>query len=157
MLKLNLLYIILNMKIKEYAGGSSFPNPNQSLFAKRLALSLKKAGISQNELSEKTGISKGAISSYLAERYAPKALGLFKIAHVLNVDPYWLNGTLPIDGGTRIQRLHSDTQAIYIPLPHPNTDDFSLTPEEIELIHAYREHPEYQEAVNRILGIQARR
>lgn len=33
----------------------------------------------------------------------------------------------------------------------------SLTPKEETLIHAYREHPEYQEAVNRILGIQARR
>ena len=49
-------------------------------------------GIKQVELIEKTGISKGALSSYLSGRYIPKQDNIYKLAKALDVNPAWLMG-----------------------------------------------------------------
>ena len=49
-------------------------------------------GIKQVELIEKTGISKGALSSYLSGRYIPKQDNIYKLARALDVNPAWLMG-----------------------------------------------------------------
>lgn len=60
--------------------------------AKRIKKAMDAANINQTELAEKTGISKGAISSYLSGRYKPKTETIVKIARVLNVSESWLMG-----------------------------------------------------------------
>lgn len=54
------------------------------------AMSIK--NMKQSELVEKTGISKGALSSYIAGRYIPKQTNTYKIAKALEVDVSWLMG-----------------------------------------------------------------
>lgn len=58
----------------------------------RLKKAMALRGISQAEIVEKTGINKGALSSYLAGRYVPKQNNIFLMAQVLSVDPAWLMG-----------------------------------------------------------------
>jgi repressor LexA len=70
-----------------------------SNFAKRLNYAMRVRGITtQTELVEATGISKGAISSYLEGRYEPKQQNLYLIAKALRVNPAWLMGKdVPMD------------------------------------------------------------
>jgi transcriptional regulator with XRE-family HTH domain len=48
--------------------------------------------IIQSELVEKTGINKGALSSYLAGRYMPKQNNTYLLAKALDVNEAWLMG-----------------------------------------------------------------
>ena len=69
-----------------------------STTAKRIREGMELRGIKQSELAEKTGISKGALSSYLSERYLPKQNNIFLIAKALNVSEAWLmGGDVPIE------------------------------------------------------------
>ena len=76
-----------------------------STTAKRIREGMELRGIKQSELAEKTGISKGALSSYLSERYLPKQNNIFLIAKALNVSEAWLMG-----GDVPIERI-PETQA----------------------------------------------
>lgn len=58
----------------------------------RLREAMEKSGLTQTDLVEKTGISKGAMSSYLSGRYKPKQDSVFLLAKALNVDVTWLMG-----------------------------------------------------------------
>ena len=60
--------------------------------AERLREILSIRDIKQVEITEKTGISKGALSSYLSGRYIPKQDNIYKLAKVLDVNPAWLMG-----------------------------------------------------------------
>ena len=60
--------------------------------AERLRGILSIRDIKQVEITEKTGISKGALSSYLSGRYIPKQDNIYKLAKVLDVNPAWLMG-----------------------------------------------------------------
>ena len=60
--------------------------------AQRLAEGLEIRNMKQIELSEKTGISRGAISSYLTGRWEPKQNNIYLIAKALNVNEAWLMG-----------------------------------------------------------------
>jgi transcriptional regulator with XRE-family HTH domain len=44
------------------------------------------------ELSEKTGISKSSLSSYISNRWQPKQEALYKMAKALEVSEMWLAG-----------------------------------------------------------------
>ena len=57
----------------------------QNTFAKKLSLTMQQAGISQSELSNLTGISKGTISRYLQGKFIPKQKAVTLIAKALNV------------------------------------------------------------------------
>lgn len=63
-----------------------------SITSERLKQAISEANIKQVELCERTGISKGALSSYLSGRYDPKQNNIYILAHVLNVNPAWLMG-----------------------------------------------------------------
>lgn len=62
---------------------------------KRLLDAFYASGYNQTELSKKTGITKGAMSSYLSGRYFPKQKALESLANELNVTIEYLMG---IDG-----------------------------------------------------------
>lgn len=53
---------------------------------------MTRAGLTQTELSERSGISKPLINRYLAGEYKPKQQNIFKLAMALNVDPEELSG-----------------------------------------------------------------
>lgn len=48
--------------------------------------------LKQSDLVERTGISKGALSSYISGRYIPKQNNIYLIAKALNVNEAWLMG-----------------------------------------------------------------
>lgn len=60
--------------------------------AERIKKALKLRGMKQIELSERTGISKSSISTYLSGEYEPKQANIMKIAQALEVDEAWLMG-----------------------------------------------------------------
>ena len=60
--------------------------------SKRIQEGMELRGLKQADLVEKTGISKGALSSYISGRYVPKQNNTFLIAKALNVNEAWLMG-----------------------------------------------------------------
>ena len=60
--------------------------------SERLKAAMEYADTRQTELSQRTGIDRSAISSYLTGRYAPKQDNILKIARVLGVSEVWLMG-----------------------------------------------------------------
>lgn len=58
----------------------------------RMKQALQMRNMKQVELSEKTGIDKGQISSYISGKYKPKQENLTLMAVALNVSEYWLMG-----------------------------------------------------------------
>lgn len=60
--------------------------------SKRIQKAMELRGLKQTDLVEKTGISKGALSSYISGRYVPKQNNTFLIAKALNVNEAWLMG-----------------------------------------------------------------
>lgn len=63
-----------------------------STTSKRIQEGMELRGLKQADLVEKTGISKGALSSYISGRYVPKQNNTFLIAKALNVNEAWLMG-----------------------------------------------------------------
>ena len=62
------------------------------LTAKRLQLALSSANISQQELAEKSGVSKSSISQYVNGSHAPGNISAKKIEKILDVESMWLMG-----------------------------------------------------------------
>ena len=60
--------------------------------SERIKESMKSLGLSQAELCRRTGISKGALSSYISGRYEPKQKTVYLLAKALNVNESWLMG-----------------------------------------------------------------
>ena len=60
--------------------------------ADRIKEGMELRGLKQADLVERTGISKGALSSYISGRYAPKQNNIYLIAKALNVSEAWLMG-----------------------------------------------------------------
>lgn len=60
--------------------------------AERLKEAMDRIDISQAELVKRTGINKGALSSYLSGRYAPKQKAIYELAKALHVSEAWLLG-----------------------------------------------------------------
>lgn len=61
-------------------------------FANRLNKAITIRNIKPIELSEKTGIDKSKISSYMSGRYKAKQDGVYLLAQALNVSEVWLMG-----------------------------------------------------------------
>lgn len=69
--------------------------------ADRIKAGMEIRGLKQTDLVEKTGISKGALSSYISGRYTPKQNNIYLIAKALNVNEAWLMGAdVPMDKKT---------------------------------------------------------
>lgn len=79
--------------------------------SRRLGSLLSELGISQQELSDKSGVLKSSISQYLTERATPSNINAGKMAKVLSVDPLWLMGyDVPMrkensDSGTKFDNI----------------------------------------------------
>lgn len=66
--------------------------------ADRIKKGMAARGLRQTDIIEKTGINKGALSSYIAGRYEPKQNNIYLIAKALNVNEAWLMGAdVPMD------------------------------------------------------------
>lgn len=71
--------------------------------------------LKQTDLVSKTGISKGALSSYISGRYKPKQDNIFLIAEALDVDEAWLMGkNVPIDRKNTKETTNSGYEALVI-------------------------------------------
>lgn len=79
---------------------------NQKLI-QRMKQVMNEKGITQAELSKRTGIRASSISDYLNNRYEPKQDKIYLIAEALSVNPGWLSG-------------RDDSSAV------PKTDPFTL-------------------------------
>lgn len=66
--------------------------------AERIKEGMELRQLKQADLVEMTGISKGALSSYISGRYVPKQNNIFLISKALNVSESWLMGNdVPIN------------------------------------------------------------
>nr|WP_304973088.1 S24 family peptidase [uncultured Schaedlerella sp.] len=66
--------------------------------SERIKEGMELRGLKQADLVEKTGISKGALSSYISGRYIPKQNNIYLISKALNVSESWLMGNdVPIE------------------------------------------------------------
>lgn len=78
-------------------------------FSNRLNKAIRLRNIKPIELSEKTGIDKSKISSYMSGRYKAKQDGVYLLAQALNVSEVWLMGydvpmeSIPIKNIEKIQ------------------------------------------------------
>lgn len=60
--------------------------------SERLRIGMEARNLKQVDIIEKTGINKGALSSYLSGKYAPKQNNIFLLAKALDVNEAWLMG-----------------------------------------------------------------
>lgn len=102
--------------------------------ANRIKEAMKIRGLRQADLVSLTGITKGAISSYLSGRYEPRRFQVHQLAKVLNVNELWL---LEFEGAA-MERLQFENQ---------------LAEEEIQLIYAYRKHQDLHPVIKKLLDI----
>lgn len=64
----------------------------KNIIGKRIKDAMIKSGLKQADIVKKTGINKGALSSYLSGKYEPKQTNIYKLAKALDVTPAWLMG-----------------------------------------------------------------
>lgn len=60
--------------------------------AERIREGMEIRNLKQVDIVEKTGINKGALSSYLSGKYQPKQNNIYLIAKALDVNEAWLMG-----------------------------------------------------------------
>ncbi len=87
----------------------------------RLNQAMGLRGLTQTDIINKTGITKGALSSYLSGRYEPKQTNIYKLAKALDVSPVWLMG---FDVSMDREENYYDKQLI------KTAEDFIITKEE---------------------------
>jgi len=63
-----------------------------TIFQIRLEQAMNEAGMTQAELSRKSGIPESTISSYRSGLYSPRNKKLYAMATAMNVSPSWLMG-----------------------------------------------------------------
>lgn len=61
-------------------------------FSTRLLKAMEIRNMKASELAERTGLSRGAISSYMTGRWEPKETNTNLISNALRVNPAWLLG-----------------------------------------------------------------
>ena len=61
-------------------------------FKERFQKAINDSGMSQSELSRRTGISKSSINEWLKGKYEPKQDKIYLLSKALEVDPAWLMG-----------------------------------------------------------------
>lgn len=85
--------------------------------------------VKQVDITSATGITKGALSSYISGRYEPKQDNIYLLAKYFNVSEAWLMGyDVPMEKKPAASPSPSDA---VVPMS-------SLVPEEVRLIKAYR-------------------
>ena len=110
----------------------------ENIFQERLRKAMFLTGIRQADLVAKTGIDKGAISSYVHGRYKPNAEAMSKLAEALSVPTDWLLGKDDFPAA-------EITRTTFAP---------SCTGEEISLVRAYRKADDTKRQIVRLtLGL----
>lgn len=100
----------------------------------RLRLAMEERDISQAQLSKLTGISKPTISNYLSGHHLAKTESLIQMSKALNVSEMWLAG-------------------YDCPEERVNDSMKTLSNKEQKVIIAYRMNPAFQDAVDKLLGV----
>lgn len=77
-------------------------NIKNEITARRIRDALQSANISQQELADRSGVSKASISQYINGVHVPGNLKAGKIGSVLNVNPLWLMG---LDDNEKLSRI----------------------------------------------------
>lgn len=86
--------------------------------ANRLRSALLESGLSQQELANKSGVSKSSISQYINGTHVPGNIKAGLLAEVLKCDPLWLMGfDVPMkrtsfDIETSLEKLTSDEKRL---------------------------------------------
>ena len=62
------------------------------VYATRLREAMERKNLTQQELSDKSGVDKTYISKYINGKYAPNAKNAKMLADILCVNPVWLMG-----------------------------------------------------------------
>lgn len=124
-------------------------------FKKRFETALKERNMTQQYISDRTGIAHGTISNYARGKYAPKSDKRKLIAEVLRVNEAWLAGyDVPKD----FTDLSVDDQlAENEKDPADQTPFYGhmeyLTDEEFSILNAYRKaDPNIQDAIKLMLN-----
>lgn len=98
--------------------------------AERLREGMRINGFRQSDVVQRTGINKGALSSYLSGRYEPKQNNIYLLAKALNVSEAWLMGAdVPME---RVDTSDQQPQHYYL-------DDDAR-----DLAQFLFDHPEYK-------------
>ena len=63
-----------------------------NIISVRIKKAMVNKQVSQADIVKNTGLSKGAVSSYISVRYTPKQSSIYKLAKYLDVSPSWLMG-----------------------------------------------------------------
>ena len=126
----------------------------KQIFGERLRELRKMAQLTQDELAQKTGLSRSAISMYEVGRREPDFEQADDLAEFFDVSLLYLLGNtdrmMPYRDGRQEQRVDAYATALLMPKE-------TLTElEEVRLIRAYRKaKPDLQAAVRAVLGIKA--
>ena len=119
-------------------------------FYKQLLKAMKLKCITQTELCKRTQIPKSAMSQYMSGKFKPKQTRTYLIAKALNVSEAWLMGfdDVAMERGTDPDTSHTSQNENI----NSNKDIFSV--HEKKVITAYRNKPEMQPAVDKLLGVE---
>lgn len=99
--------------------------------AQRIKEGMELRGFKQADLVEKTGISKGALSSYVSGRYNPKQNNIYLISKALNVSEAWLMGAdVPMERKAEFQDHAAPPNVTYT--------QYKLNDEEKKIIDSLR-------------------
>ena len=126
----------------------------KQIFGERLRELRKMAQLTQDELAQKTGLSRSAISMYEVGRREPDFEQADDLAEFFDVSLLYLLGNtdrmMPYQDGRQEQR--ADAYATALLMPKETLTEL----EEVRLIRAYRKaKPDLQAAVRAVLGIKA--
>ena len=124
-------------------------------FADRLRQAIRASGLTQQQLSDKTEISKSLISSYLAGRYKARSTNLHTLAVVLNVSEAWLMGyNVPRERTKRVYRNYILEDARQSML-EDRKKTIRIDVQEAQIVNALRKQsPDVRAAVGRLLGVE---
>lgn len=120
---------------------------SDNIIGKRIKEAMKKQNLKQSDIVKKTGINKGALSSYISGKYEPKHTTIYKLASVLNVTPAWIMGYNPTEN-TPTQNIILFTTTFYELLRYYNIakEEFSrksnIAIEEIDAWLTYKKMPD---------------
>ena len=119
-------------------------------FYKQLLKAMKLKCITQTELCKRTQIPKSAMSQYMSGKFKPKQTRTYLIAKALNVSEAWLMGfdDVAMERVTDPDTSHTSQNENI----NSNKDIFSV--HEKKVITAYRNKPEMQPAVDKLLGVE---
>lgn len=101
--------------------------------ASRLREALDAAGMKQADLVRKTGLDRGAVSSYLSGKYEPKQMSTHKMARALGVSEMWLVGYDVARERTEAQKKNDDL---------------------VQVIAKLRKDPDFFEVVSMLAGLE---